>query len=178
MPGEEGGNGIVDVLTGGPTRWRCRSRCADVGQVPVYASPRAGGGRSMFYDDYTDSAPTPLFPFGHGLSYATFEHGDLTIDAAGSTGEPVVLSIETCNTSDRAGTDVIQGVTDESASVARHRSLLCGFAKVPLEPGEKRTVRFTVHPSRLAFYDRRMRFVVDISVRWGCGLPRPGWTAA
>jgi beta-glucosidase len=162
--GEEGGNGIVDVLTG---RVDASGRLPvsmprTVGQVPVYASTRAGGGRSLFYGDYTDSPSSPLFPFGHGLSYATFEHSSLTIDSAGTTAEPVAVSIDTENTSDRAGVDVLQlTVRDDVASVARHQFFLCGFARVPLEPGERRTVRFTVDPSRLAFYDPHMRFVVE-----------------
>jgi beta-glucosidase len=164
MPGEEGGNGIADVLSGrvDPSGRLPVSMPRNVGQVPVYASPRAGGGKSLFYGDYSDSPTTPLFPFGHGLSYATFERGALTVEAAGSTAEPVVLSIETRNTSHRPGTDVLPLVfRDEVASVARHRPVLCGFAKVALEPGEARTVRFTVDPSRLAFYDPQMRFVVE-----------------
>ena len=180
LPGEEGGNGIVDVLTGrvDPSGRLPVSMPRTVGQVPVYASPRAGGGRSMFYDDYTDCSPTPLFPFGHGLSYATFEHGDLTVEAAGSTAEPVVLSIETCNTSDRAGTDVVQlVVTDEVASVARHRSLLCGFAKVPLEPGETadRAVHRPPEPARLLRPDRCASWSSPATSRFASGtrLPRP-----
>ncbi len=162
--GEEGGNGIVDVLTG---RVDASGRLPvsmprTVGQVPVYASTRAGGGRSLFYGDYTDSPSSPLFPFGHGLSYATFERSSLTIDSAGTTAEPVAVSIESENTSDRAGVDVLQlTVRDDVASVARHQFFLCGFARVPLDPGERRTVRFTVDPSRLAFYDPHMRFVVE-----------------
>jgi beta-glucosidase-like glycosyl hydrolase len=164
VPGEEGGNGIADVLTGrvDPSGRLPVSMPRNVGQVPVYASPRAGGGRSLFYGDYTDSSTTPLFPFGHGLSYATFEHANMTVDSVGTTADDVVVSIETANTSDRPGTDVLQLVVrDDVASVARHEFFLCGFAKVPLEPGEKQTVRFTVHPSRLAFYDPQMRFVVE-----------------
>ncbi|MET0903649.1 MAG: glycoside hydrolase family 3 C-terminal domain-containing protein, partial [Acidimicrobiales bacterium] len=164
LPGEEGGHGLVDVLTG---RVDASGRLPvsmprSVGQVPVYASPRAGGGRSMFHGDYTDLPTTPLFAFGHGLSYATFDHGPLVVETSGTTAEPVVLSVETRNTSDRAGVDVVPlCVQDEVASVARHRSFLCGFAKVPLGAGEGRTVRFTVDPSRLAFYDPQMRFVVE-----------------
>ena len=164
VPGEEGGNGVADVLTG---RVDASGRLPvtmprNVGQAPVYASPRAGGGRSMFYGDYTDSPASPLFPFGHGLSYATFERGELVIEDAGSTSEPVVLSMLVRNTGERVGTDVVQLVVrDDVASVARHEFFLCGFAKAVLAPGERRTVRFTVHPSRLAFYDPAMRFVVE-----------------
>jgi len=116
----------------------------------------------MFYGDYTDSPSSPLFRFGHGLSYSTFHHSPLTIESAGTTADPVVVSIDSKNTSDRAGVDVVQlMVRDDVASVARHQFFLCGFARVPLEPGEQRTVRFTVDPTRLAFYDPHMRFVVE-----------------
>jgi beta-glucosidase len=164
LPGEEGGNAIADVLTGraDPSGRLPVSVPRAVGQVPVYRSPRAGGGRSMFYGDYTDCSRTPLFPFGHGLSYATFERGPLVVEASSSTSDPVVLSIETRNTSDRAGIDVVRlTVGDDVASVARPERSLCGFAKVPVAPGEAQTVRFTVDPSRLAFYDAEMRFVVE-----------------
>jgi beta-glucosidase len=164
LPGQEGGNAIADVLTGraDPSGRLPVSIPRTVGQVPVYRSPRAGGGRSMFYGDYTDCSREPLFPFGHGLSYATFERGALVVEEPGSTTAPVVLSIATRNTSERAGVDVVKlTVGDDVASVARPERALCGFAKVALAPGEARTVRFTVDPSRLAFYDPAMRFVVE-----------------
>jgi beta-glucosidase len=164
LPGEEGGNAIVDVLTGAvnPSGRLPVSMPRTVGQVPVYASPRSGGGRSMFHGPYTDNATTPLFPFGHGLSYTTFEHGDLTVEAADSTAEPVVLAIDVWNAGSRAGDEVVRlTVRDDVASVARPRFQLVGFTKVRLEPGETTTVRFTVDPSRLAFYDPAMRFVIE-----------------
>lgn len=167
VPGEEGGSGIVDVLTGAvePSGRLPVSMPRSVGQVPVYASPRSGGGRSMFHGEYTDSSTTPLFPFGHGLSYTTFEHGELTVVSAGSTAEPIVLTIDVRNAGTRRGHEVVQlYVRDDIASVARHRFALVGFAKVVVEPGETRTVTFTVHPSRLAFYDPRMRFVIEPGV--------------
>ena len=164
VPGEEGGHGIVDVLTGAvnPSGRLPVSMPRSVGQVPVYASPRSGGGRSMFHGEYTDSPTTPLFPFGHGLSYTTFEYGDLVVESAGTTAEPIVLAVDVRNTGSRAGHEVVQlTVRDDVASVARHRFALCGFAKVLLEPGATRTVHFTVDPSRLAFFDPSMRFVIE-----------------
>jgi beta-glucosidase len=164
LPGEEGGHGIVDVLTGAvePSGRLPISMPRRVGQIPVYASPRAGGGRSMFHGAYTDSPTSPLFPLGHGLSYTTFERGELVVESAGTTDEPIVLAIDVTNTGTRAGVELVQlTVRDDVASVARHRFALCGFARVPLALGETSTVRFTVHPSRLAFYDPSMRFVIE-----------------
>jgi beta-glucosidase len=164
VPGEEGGHGIVDVLTGAvnPSGRLPVSMPRSVGQVPVYSSPRAGGGRSMFHRDYTDSPTTALFPLGHGLSYTTFEYGPLVVESCGTTAEPIVLAVEIFNAGDRAGDEVVQlRVRDDVASVARHRFALCGFAKVSFDPGEPLTVRFTVDPSRLAFYDPSMRFVIE-----------------
>jgi beta-glucosidase len=162
-PGEEGGNGLADVLTGAvdPSGRLPVSLPRSTGQIPVYAGPRAGGDRAMFFGDYIDSPTTPLFAFGHGLSYTSFEYGDLAARAT-TTTEPVEVSLEVRNTGERAGVAVAQlYCRDLVASVARHDRVLLGFARVALDAGQARRVRFTVHPSRLAFYDPRMRFVVE-----------------
>ena len=115
----------------------------------------------MFFGDYIDSPTSPLFAFGHGLSYTTFAYRDLTIQAT-STAEPVGVSIEVCNSGERAGSEVVQlYCRDEVASVARPNRMLLGFARLFLTPGQARRVTFTVHPSRLAFYDPSMRFVTE-----------------
>lgn len=162
-PGEEGGNGLADVLTGrvSPSGRLPVSLPRSVGQVPVYASYRAGGGRAMFFGDYTDSPTTPLFPFGHGLSYTSFGYEQLTVTGT-DTQAPVEVSIVVRNTGERAGAEVVQlYVQDQVASVARPDRMLIGFGRVTLDPGESKTVTFVVHPSRLAFYDPQMRFVVE-----------------
>lgn len=161
--GEEGGSGLADVLTGAvsPSGRLPVSLPRSVGQVPVYTSYRAGGDRAMFFGDYTDSPTTPLFPFGHGLSYTGFSYEDLSV-AATTTEAPVTVSLVIRNTGARAGTEVVQlYAQDQVASVARPDRMLIGFARVPLDPGQTRAVRFRVHPSRLAFYDPAMRFVVE-----------------
>ncbi|MBK9181124.1 MAG: glycoside hydrolase family 3 C-terminal domain-containing protein [Acidimicrobiales bacterium] len=162
-PGEEGGHALADVLFGAvdPSGRLPVSLPRSVGQVPVHHGHRAGGGRSAFHGDYVDSATTPLFPFGHGLSYASFVHTGLVAEGA-STEEPVTVSVVITNTGTRAGVEVVQLYgRDDVASVARPDRLLLGFARVALDPGESRQVAFTVHPSRLAFYDPSMRFVVE-----------------
>ena len=162
-PGEEGGNGLADVLTGAvsPSGRLTVSLPRMVGQVPIHHDYRAGGGRDMFFGDYTDCPPTPLFAFGHGLSYTTFEYANFAVRGT-STHEPVDISVEVHNTGQRAGDEVVQlYYRDDVASVARPDQMLAGFERVPLAPGQAKRITFTVHPSRLAFYDPRMRFVVE-----------------
>ena len=132
-----------------------------VGQVPVHHGHRAGGGRSAFHGDYTDAPPTPLFPFGHGLGYTTFAYDRCAVRGT-TTTDVVEVSVRITNDGRCAGDEVVQlYARDEVASVARPNRALVGFAWVSLLPGERRTVHFTVHPSRLAFYDPQMRFVME-----------------
>jgi beta-glucosidase len=163
LPGEEGGNAIADVLFGvtNPAGRLPVSIPRSVGQVPVHAGHRAGGGRAAFHGDYADSPVTPLFAFGHGCSYTSFSYEGLAV-SAGTTHDPLEVAVSVRNTGARAGDEVVQlYVVDEVASVARPDLQLVGFARVALAPGTQRRVRFRVHPSRLAFYDRAMRFVVE-----------------
>ncbi|HEX7166601.1 MAG TPA: glycoside hydrolase family 3 N-terminal domain-containing protein [Acidimicrobiales bacterium] len=164
LPGEEGGNAIADVLVGRaePGGRLPISMPRNVGQVPVHHDYRAGGGRSMFFGEYTDSPAKPLYAFGHGLTYTTFEYADLEVVACGTTAEPVVLLATVTNAGDRRGTEVVQlYVRDDVASVARPYQQLVGFARVTIDPRETVTVTFEVDPSRLAFYDETMRFVTE-----------------
>ncbi|HEX4203290.1 MAG TPA: glycoside hydrolase family 3 N-terminal domain-containing protein [Ktedonobacteraceae bacterium] len=161
--GEEGGNGLSDVLTGkaNPSGRLPVSMPRVVGQVPNYAGTRAGGDRTMFFDGYIDAPTSPLFAFGHGLSYTTFAYRELTVQAQSIT-DPIEVSLEIRNTGERAGDEIVQlYCRDLVASVARPNHILLGFARVSLAPNQTRKVIFTVHPSRLAFYDPSMRFVAE-----------------
>jgi beta-glucosidase len=162
-PGEEGGNAIADVLTGrvDPGGRLPVSLPRSVGQLPVHVGHRAGGDRSQFHRDYIDSPVSPRWRFGHGRSYTTFRHDSVSV-ANGSTLDPIVVTVRVANTGDRTGDEVVQLYgRDDVASVARPDHLLLGFARVTLDPGEACRVQFTVDPSRLAFYDEAMRFVVE-----------------
>jgi beta-glucosidase len=161
--GEEGGAGLVDVLTGAtpPSGRLPVTMPRHVGQVPVFAGHRAGGRTSMFYSAYTDGPTDPLFPFGHGLTYTTFEYVDVAVTAR-DTSSPVQVRAVVRNRGPRDGTEVVQLYgTDLVGSVARPARQLLGFARVDLAAGAAATVHFTVHPSRLAFYDPAMRFVCE-----------------
>jgi len=162
-PGEEGGHGLADILTGAanPSGRLPVSLPRAVGQVRVYVGTRAGGDRAMFFGDYIDAPATPLFAFGHGLSYTTFAYSDLTVQGA-RTDTPVEVAVTVRNTGDRSGDEVVQlYCRDDAASVARPDRMLVGFARVPLDAGQARRVTFIVDPSRLAFYDPDMRFVIE-----------------
>ncbi len=162
-PGEEGGNGLADVLTGqvNPSGRLPVSLPRSVGQVPNHVGLRAGGDIAMLFGDYSDSPTSPLFAFGHGLSYTTFAYNALSVQTA-STADPIKVSVEVQNSGKRAGEEVVQlYYRDEVASVARPRRILLGFARLFLTPGQACRVVFTVHPSRLAFYNPDMRFVTE-----------------
>ena len=163
LPGEEGGNAIADVLFGSvnPSGRLPVTVPRSVGHVPVHHDHRAGGGWSQFWGDYTDAEVGPLFAFGHGLSYTTFAYGPLTA-AASTTAEPIRLEVDVTNSGERPGHEVVQlYVRDEVASLARPDRQLVGFTRVGLDAGARATVSFTVHPSRLAFYDEAMCFVTE-----------------
>jgi beta-glucosidase len=114
-------------------------------------------------DDYLDLTGQPLFPFGFGLSYTTFEYSNLVISPAqiAPSGDATV----TCtvkNTGARAGDEVVQlYIRDLLASVARPVIALGGMRRVHLEPGESKEVSFTLTPRELQLLDVSMRYVVE-----------------
>lgn len=163
VPGIEAGTAIARIVFGRstPSGRLPVSLPASVGQVPVHHAPRAGGGRSQFWGDYTDGPTAPLHPFGYGLSTTSFAYDDLVV-TPGTTTEMTMVAATVTNTGERPGTEVVQlYARDEVASVARPERQLVGFTRVPLEPGEARTVTFALHPSRLAFFDEDFRFVCE-----------------
>ncbi len=161
--GEEGGNALADVLLGevNPAGRLPVSLPRSVGQVPRYLGHRAGGATAMFYGAYTDSPTSPLFAFGHGLSYTRFAYGGLVVEGT-DTASPVRVAVDVTNVGDRDGDEVVQCyASDLVASVARPDRQLVGFVRVHLRAGETRRVRFEVPPARLAFTDEQLRFVTE-----------------
>jgi len=164
-PGEEGGNGIADVLFGrvSPAGRVPVSLPISSGQIPLYYNHKPSGAVSMWHGDYTDEPVRPLFPFGHGLTYTTFEYSDLSLSSA-SPGLTDTLSVSAkiSNTGTRASDEVVQlYVSDRVASMTRPVKELKGFARVPLSPGQAAVVRFDLDLKQLAFYDQDMRYIVE-----------------
>jgi beta-glucosidase len=162
-PGEEAGNGLADVLTGAvnPSGRLPVTFPRSVGQVPLHHDMRARGQRSDIWGDYVDLEVSPLFAFGHGLSYTTFAYEDFEVDA-GSTTSVTTIRVHLTNTGDVAGEEIVQlYVRDVVSSVARPLRELIGFATVSLEPGAATDVAFTVDPSRLSFHDSSVTCVTE-----------------
>lgn len=165
LPGEEGGHAVADVLFGdvNPGGKLPVSLARDAGQMPLYYNHKPTGGRSMFWGDYADLPATPLFPFGHGLSYTTFTYADLRLSADSVPTDGVLaVSATIANDGARAGDEVVQlYVRDVAGSVTRPVRELKGFCRLSLEPGERRTVTFHLDMSQLAFHGRDLTFGVE-----------------
>jgi beta-xylosidase len=151
FPGEEGGHAIADVLTG---------RVAPSGKLPIEV-PRIPGAQPSPYLRTRNAGwhagssvdPTPLFAFGHGLSYTTFEYADLELSASEiPTDCTVEISCTVRNTGLVAGTEVVQlYLSDPVSQVVRPVRWLAGFARAPLGPGEAQRVAFRLHADRTSF---------------------------
>jgi beta-glucosidase len=119
--------------------------------------------KSHWYVDYVSEKVTPLYPFGHGLSYTSFEYSDLSIKRKQATpGESVDISLKVGNVGKVAGDEVIQlYVCDKFASTPRPVKELKGYQRVTLNPDEIRTVTFHLPVDQLAFYDENLNLIVE-----------------
>jgi beta-glucosidase len=128
-----------------------------VGQVPTHHGQHPGSGyrrtEADIHKGYLDMPSTPLFPFGHGLSYTTFDYGPLELESdAVDVGGELRVSLTVTNTGDRRGTEVVQlYAADTATGVTLPAQQLIGFARVDLEPGASKTVSFEVPMSQLAY---------------------------
>jgi beta-glucosidase len=114
-----------------------------------------GEGIFVGYRGFDRGRVEPLFPFGYGLSYTTFEYSGLTISTPKvKAGAKVEISVQVRNTGTRPGAEVVQVyLRDVESSLPRPEKELKGFGRVMLQPGETRTLAFTLDPSALAFFD-------------------------
>lgn len=168
-PGTMGGPAIADVLTGSynpsghlPVTWP-----RSVGQIPIFYAHKNSGRpaplepNDRFYSHYIDSASTPLYPFGFGLSYTTFTFDQLRLSAPimHAAGAPLTVTVHVRNTGKRAGEEVVQlYVRDRVGSVTRPVRELKGFQKIMLAAGAGQEVEFKLNPTDLAFWRADMTF--------------------
>ena len=163
-PGVEGGNGVADVLFGDadPVGRLTVSFPRSVGQVPLYYNHYNTGRPQL--GEYLDGPRLPLYPFGFGLSYTTFDYGRTVLGAKSMKLDGTLAArVKLKNTGDRAGTEVVQLYVREVAASAGPRPVreLKGFQKVRLNPSESRDVEFTVSGSELAYEDASGRRLVE-----------------
>jgi beta-glucosidase len=159
--GQEGGYAMVDALFGdvNPSGKLPITFPRSVGHIPAYYNhkPSARRGYNLGFE------VSPLFSFGHGLSYTSFQYGEpkLSVSTMGTKGT-VTVSIDVKNTGTREGAEVVQlYIRDDYASIVRPVKELKGFKKVWLQPGASQTVTFTITPELLSFYNKDMKWVVE-----------------
>ena len=163
LAGETGAEALAQILMGevspsGKLPFTFPRRIEDSPSYPYYSGGRdANYGEGVFvgYRWYDKRAIEPLFAFGHGLSYTTFEYSNLRMPAEVAAGHPVEITVDVRNTDRRAGAEAVQLYVGDEATTEVVRPLreLKAFEKVALAPGETRTVRFTLSPRDLAYYD-------------------------
>ena len=161
LPGTEGGHAILDVLTGqtGPSGKLPMSFPYCVGQVPVYYNhystgrPQQPGSDEKYVSRYLDIPNEPLYPFGYGLTYTTFEISPVALDKEVlKSGEKLTAGVRVTNTGDAEGTETVQlYIQDVAASVVRPVRELRGIRKVSLKPGQSEDVSFEIGEEMLAF---------------------------
>jgi beta-glucosidase len=158
--GQETGHAVADVLFGdfNPGGKLPISFPRSAGHLPVFYNYKPSGRRGYLFDDVS-----PLYAFGYGLSYTTFEIENVRLAKKSvRRSEATRVMADVTNTGKRAGTEVVQMyIRDRVSSVTRPIKELKGFKKVFLQPGETKTVTLDITPDSLAFYDINMKFVVE-----------------
>ncbi|HEX5048005.1 MAG TPA: glycoside hydrolase family 3 N-terminal domain-containing protein [Gammaproteobacteria bacterium] len=158
--GQEGGTALADVLFGdvNPGGKLPVTIARSVGQLPVFYNAKPSARRGYLFD-----TTAPLFPFGYGLSYTTFEIGAPRLSPAQVAKDgTATVSVDVRNSGKRAGDETVQlYVHDEVSSVTRPTKELKGFQRVTLGPGEQKTVTFTLGPEALQFWNAEMQRVVE-----------------
>ena len=158
--GQETGTAVANVLFGevNPSGKLPITFPRSAGHIPQFYNHKASSSRGYLHDDIS-----PLYPFGHGLSYTEFSYSDLQIDTPQvRAGGEASIRLRIKNSGKRAGTEVVQlYAQDPAASVTRPVQQLAGFARVHLAPGQSAQLQFTLPVNQLAFLDSRMRWVVE-----------------
>ena len=168
--GSEAADAICDVVFGdvAPSGKLTVTMPRSMGQVPIYYN-HLNTGRpnpqwfTKFTTNYLDVPNDPLFPFGYGLSYTTFEYSPLTLSSNSMTqGGNITATVNVTNTGNCEGAEVVQlYIRDLVGSIARPVQELKGFERITLKPGESRTVSFKINADLLKFYDKDLNYVCE-----------------
>ncbi|MCB0664122.1 MAG: glycoside hydrolase family 3 C-terminal domain-containing protein, partial [Saprospiraceae bacterium] len=169
--GSQSGNAIAEVLTGAynPSGKLPMTFPKSVGQIPIYynhqSTGRPGPIELVFWSHYIDETNDPVYPFGHGLSYTTFEYSALK--ASVKKGNRVEVTCTVTNTGKVKGEEVAQlYIHDLVASISRPIKELKGFEKFELEPGASKTLTFLLTDKELGFFDGEGNFKVEPGTFW------------
>ncbi|MDX9847923.1 MAG: glycoside hydrolase family 3 N-terminal domain-containing protein [Tenuifilaceae bacterium] len=158
--GQETGTAVADIIFGkvNPSGKLSVTIPKNIGQLPAYYNKKPSRDRS-----YVNSDMTPLFPFGYGLSYTRFSYGDPVLSRSEiEKGESLTASVVVTNEGVVAGDEIVQlYIRDKVSSVTRPVKELKDFARITLNPGENRTVVFTITPEKLQFFNHEMMRAVE-----------------
>ena len=165
--GSEAGDAITDVVFGEkvPSGKLTATFPRAIGQIPVYYNhlmpshpDPQDGVFNRYCSNYIDISNEPLYPFGYGLSYTSFDYGTATL-------ENNKLSVEISNTGKMEGAEIVQlYIRDKVARIARPVKELKAFERIAIKPGETQRVTFTITPDILGYYDSNGKFVFDPGV--------------
>jgi beta-glucosidase len=171
FPGTEAGNAIADVLFGeyNPSGKLTMTFPLSQGQIPVYYNakntgrPYLGDGDSKFKSDYLDISNDPLYPFGYGLSYTTFEYSPISLSTPDiAPNRPVSVKLTVTNTGNQDGEETVQlYIRDMAATVTQPVKELKKFQKIYLKKGESREVSFTLSTDDLKYVNSDLKWVYD-----------------
>lgn len=157
-PGQEGGNAVADVLFGdyNPAGRLPVTYYKSVEQLPPFENYDMEGRTYKYFEG------EPLYPFGYGLSYTTFNYSDLKMPKKVKTGEPVKVSVTVTNSGKRAGEEVVQlYLKDEKASTPRPKLQLEGFKRIHINAGESKVVEFELTPRQFSMIGENEKRVIE-----------------
>lgn len=168
--GTETGNAVAQVLYGdyNPSGKLPMTFPRNVGQIPIYYNYKNTGrptdkDNNVFWSHYLDVEKTPLYPFGHGLSYTNFEYSNFNLkDSLVSINDTIKISVDVTNTGKYDGKEVVQlYIRDLVGSVTRPVRELKGFELINLKIGETKTINFSLQKETLGYYNNNGDFVIE-----------------
>ena len=171
--GSEAGDAICDVLFGdkNPSGHLTMTMPKALGQIPIYYNhlntgrpvPEGVTEYRKYQSNYIDVRNDPLYPFGYGMSYTTFEYGKPRLNATTMKADgSITLTVNVRNSGNRDGDEVVQlYIHDMVATIARPVKELKGFERISLKAGESRDVTFTINADMLKFYNSNLQYVAE-----------------